>query len=124
MPHYFFYVRTAHSTLINDNHGVNLPDIGVALEEAGRAAKALSEDAALNGYEATGSYFEIVSLDGRERIIMPIAVALTPRKGDRGAWASALRFARAFFYRLRAYCRRGLALLEVLKARLSQAPLG
>jgi hypothetical protein len=122
LPHYFFYVRTAHGTLINDNKGVHLPDIEVALDEASRAARALSEDAGVNGYDASGSYFEIVSSDGRERIVMPIDVALKPREG--GAAASPLRFARTFSCYLSSYCWRGLAVLKVVKAIASQGPLG
>ena len=110
MPHYFFYVRTAHGTLINDNKGVHLTDIEVALDEASRAAKALSADAAINGYKASGSYFEIVSLDGRERIVMPIGAAAMSRDGVR-SWAGGrpLRFVRRVSSHLSSYCWRGLA---------------
>jgi hypothetical protein len=109
VPHYFFYVRTAHGTLINDNKGVHLPDIEVALDEASRASKALSEDAATNGYEASGSYFEIVSLDSRQRIVMPIHVAPKFSKVGRGCAPWLLRFVRRVSCHLFSCCRRRLA---------------
>jgi hypothetical protein len=125
LPHYFFYVRTAHGTLINDDKGVHLSDIEVALDEASRAAKSLGEDAAVNGYQASGTYLEIVSSDSRERIIMPVDITAKSWEANRCcASTQPLRFVRRLFHRVISYCSPYLAGVKAVMTHVSQAPLG
>jgi hypothetical protein len=71
MPRYHFHIRSAGAALIEDEEGVHLTDIEAAREEARLAAVSFDADSRRGGYDYSGSYFEIVSEDGRETVIVP-----------------------------------------------------
>ena len=60
--------------MIEDEDGVQLPDIEAAREEARLTANSFSTDTELGGYDYSGSSFEIISDDGRETVTVPAFV--------------------------------------------------
>ena len=74
MPRYYFNIRSASGALIQDEEGVHLPNIEAAREEARLTAMSFGVDTEHGGYNYSGSYFEIVSQDGRERLAVPAFV--------------------------------------------------
>jgi hypothetical protein len=74
MPRYHFHIRTAQGTLVQDEEGVHLPDIGAAREEARLTASSFSAETKLGGNDYSECFFEIVSADGREAITLPAFV--------------------------------------------------
>jgi hypothetical protein len=74
MPRYYFHIRTAQGTWVQDEEGVYLPDIEAARQEAGLTASSFSVDTEHGGKDYSECYFEIVSADGRDTATVPAFV--------------------------------------------------
>ena len=64
MPRYFFHLRAPTGRLIQDEEGVELPDLDCAAREAAEAALSFSNDSELGGHDYSGWFFEIRSNSG------------------------------------------------------------
>ena len=61
MPRFFFHLRAPSGELVQDDVGVELPNLDRAVSEAESAAKTFTRDTQLGGFDHTGWHFEIRS---------------------------------------------------------------
>jgi hypothetical protein len=62
---------SAQGALVRDETGTYLPDIDAARSEARLVAEEFSAEFERGGQDHSGSYFEIVSADGKQMITVP-----------------------------------------------------
>jgi hypothetical protein len=83
MRRYFLHVRDRTSVIIDDQ-GMELPDLGAARQAALAAARQLMSQAVLKGEPLDGRVFEIADQHGTVLLLVPFSEALATRSRGGG----------------------------------------
>jgi len=83
MRRYFLHVRDGAS-LITDDQGMELPDLGAARQQALAAAREIISQAVLKGEPLDGRVFEIADEAGTVLLLVPFSEALVMRSRGGG----------------------------------------
>jgi hypothetical protein len=83
MRRYFLHVRDGTSVIIDDQ-GIELPDLGAARQEALAAARQIMSQAVLKGEPLDGRVFEIADQHGTVLLLVPFSEALVARSRGGG----------------------------------------
>jgi hypothetical protein len=73
MPNYFFHVRDDHGVLIEDRVGLNLPDLGFALDECRKTIQTVLREEEWQDILDADRRFEIVDRRGRVVLTVPFS---------------------------------------------------
>jgi hypothetical protein len=76
MTRFFFHIRDGEEYL-EDEEGVELPDLDTAHHEAISAAREMISDMVLRGKVINGQAFEIANADGQILKVVPFKSAIT-----------------------------------------------
>jgi hypothetical protein len=74
MARYFFHLAR-HGRLDRDDTGVELPSAEAALEEALKAARGMTRDAAIGGTDVSRQSFEVADATGSAIFTFPFSLA-------------------------------------------------